>query len=287
MATGFQGLLSRGLLSASSRLGRSFATTETPFLYRFKAKRLKWKKRHYNEVLIMADRRKLLETLQEVIDAPGKQFPKPFWEVLSKRCIKSMHLLEPLELAIVARAFDVHQPELRKDMDVFPSLAAQVRDSRSFVPGMAIIALSEIFPRRLRHKEEVAELMKLFARRAANCMWEIPVDAAVSLIEELAASGVKDAALCRRVAKKLQIRLTSDLWEPNLGLLGQAAAALAAQDFRDVELFRSLVESAARCLEGSDGSADRASGRAVLDSLEVLKLELPEAEPLRKALEVT
>ena len=31
--------------------------------------------------------------------------------------------------------------------------------------------------------------------------------------EELAASGVKDAALCRRVAKKLQVRLTSDLWE--------------------------------------------------------------------------
>lgn len=59
------------------------ASTEGPFLYRYKAKRITWKKRHYNEVLIMADRRKLLETLQDVIE--GGEWPTAFWEVLAKR----------------------------------------------------------------------------------------------------------------------------------------------------------------------------------------------------------
>ncbi|CAE7453936.1 eryA [Symbiodinium natans] len=267
----------------------TFASTEGPFLYRFKAKRLTWKKRHYNEVLVMADRRKLMETLQEVIDSPDKEFPRPFWEVLSKRCIKSMHLLEPLELAILARAFDLHQPDLHKSMDIFQPLATQVRSSCSFVPGMAVIALTQILPRRLRStKEELADLMRFFSRRAADCMWEIPLDFAVRLLQELSASGVNDAALCRRVSQKLQARLRQDalagLPQNLLGLPGRAAAAMADQDFRDLELFRCLVDAAARGLEGPDVVEAQNSARAVLKGVAWLKLELPEAQALEEAL---
>eukprot|EP00439_Symbiodinium_sp_Y106_P075354 s988_g14.t3 len=276
------------------RMDRTFATTDGPFLYRFKAKRLKWKKRHYNEVLVMADRRKLLETLQEVIDTPSKDFPKAFWEVLSKRCLKSLHLLEPMELAIVARAFDVHEPKLHRKLDVFQPLAAQVRSS-TVVPGMAVLALTEILPRRLQgtKEDELAEIMRFLARCAADCMWEIPVQSAVVLLKGLAATGVRDAALCRRVSQKLQARLRhSSSLGP--GLLGRAATAMAEQDFRDLELFRSLVDAAARQLQGGghEGAEPRAeaetSARAVLEGVAWLRLELPEAQALDKTLrEVT
>lgn len=280
----FRGLLGRTLAPAFCR---TFATTDGPFLYRFKAKRLKWKKRHYNEVLVMADRRKLLETLQEVIDTPSKDFPKAFWEVLSKRCLKSLHLLEPTELAIVARAFDVHEPSLHRRLDVFQPLAAQVRSS-TVVPGIAVLALSEILPRRLQgaKEEELAEIMRFFARCAADCMWEIPLESAVVLLKGLAASGVRDAALCRRVSQKLQARLRhgSSL---RAGLLGRAATAMADQDFRDLELFRCLVDAAARGLEGQEEelrAEAETSARAVLQGVAWLRLELPEAQALDKTL---
>ncbi|CAE7807043.1 eryA [Symbiodinium sp. CCMP2456] len=287
----FRGFLGRILAPTWCR---TFATTDGPFLYRFKAKRLKWKKRHYNEVLVMADRRKLLETLQEVIDTPSKDFPKAFWEVLSKRCLKSLHLLEPMELAILARAFDVHEPKLHRKLDVFQPLAAQVRSS-TVVPGIAVLALTEILPRRLQGtKEELAEIMRFFARCAADCMWEIPLESAVVLLKGLAASGVRDAALCRRVSQKLQARLRHG-WSLRPGLLGRAATAMADQDFRDLELFRCLLNAAARGLEGLAASQEEelraeaeTSARAVLQGVALLRLELPEAQALDKTLrEVT
>ena len=160
----------------------------------------------------MADRRKLLETLQAVRHSPHSPSPQCRVEELTSgshrlagarvsqtllggalqeapclslilstarlgfvRCIKSMHLFEPLELAIVARAFDVHEPgsdglpatgatlllrgqssgrpstssrllpsrpaNLRESAKAFPgfsgltALTRQVRDSRSFARG--------------------------------------------------------------------------------------------------------------------------------------------------------
>ena len=53
--------------------------------------------------------------------------PKLLSSGVQIRCIKSMHLLEPLELAILARAFDLHQPDLHKSMDIFQPLATQAR----------------------------------------------------------------------------------------------------------------------------------------------------------------
>ena len=51
-------------------------------------------------------------------------------------------------------------------------------------------------------------------------------------LEGLSAAGLRDAALCRRVARKVLLAEAS---------VGRAAGALAAQGHRDVELFRRLA----------------------------------------------
>jgi len=64
----------------------------------------------------------------------------------------------------------------------------------------------------------------------------------------------------------------------------------ASADFRDLELFRSLVDAAARQLQGGghEGAEPRAeaetSARAVLEGVAWLRLELPEAQALDKTL---
>eukprot|EP00434_Breviolum_minutum_P001499 symbB.v1.2.001322.t1/scaffold57.1/size370615/31 len=250
-----------------------YASTEGPFL-RYKAKNITWKKRHYNEVLIMADRRKLLEALQDVIESPGRKYPRAFWEILSKRCLKSMHLLEPVELSIVARAFDIHQPKLRPELDIYRPMAVQVLNSRSAVPGLAVIVLADILPRHLKTQDESRDLLSFLARRATDVMWEIPIEYA-----ELSKTGAQDAALCRRIAKKLQVHLPDD----DDVLPGRAASVFAAQDYRDLELFRRLSTVATSAVQGQTANANE-SAQQVLDGAEKLAIDIEEASALRSAL---
>jgi len=289
------GLLSRQpTVGALTETKRAFGSTEGPFLGKKPGSwDLKDKKKHFNEVLIMADRRKLLETVQELLDEPGPERPKAFWEILARRCQQSLHLLNMLELAMVARAFDAHEPKLRKELDVFAPLAMQVRNARD-VPGLAVIVLSDVLPRRMRApKEEVAEVMRCLARRAADVMWEIPPTYAVKLIKALSDAGVSDTPLCSRVARKLQMLLQhgSPQALPSKDL-GVAAAAFAAQGFRDLELFKSLAEAVVEALQTMDSWQPNALADAeqaawqVLESLDVLGIQgLEEAKSLRRALD--
>ncbi|CAK9064376.1 Erythronolide synthase, partial [Durusdinium trenchii] len=263
------------------------ASTEGPFLYRYKAKRITWRKRHYNEVLIMADRRKLLETLQDIIDFRGKEFPTAFWEVLAKRCLKSMHLFEPLELSILARAFD--RPDMAGSRrDVFGPMAAQVLASRHVVPGPAVTVFAKILPRRLK-EDNARDLLKFLARRAAEVMWEIPMHNAVALLEELSKAGEQDSALCRRVAAKIGALLPSEYYfieQNDAALPGRAALAFAAQGHRNLLLFQHLADVALKHLQGSQPAIDSVqSAQKVLDSMEQLDIETHEASSLRSALE--
>lgn len=273
---------------------RAFGSTEGPFLGRKPGSwDLKEKKKHFNEVLIMADRRKLLETVQDLLDEPGQQRPKAFWEILAKRCQQTLHLLNMLELAMVARAFDVHEPKLRKELDVFAPLAAQVRNARD-APGLAVIVLSDVLPRRMRApKEEKAEVMRCLARRAADVMWEIPAPHAVKLIKALSDAGVCDTPLCSRIARKLRMLLQQGSSQAvPLNDLGVAAVAFAAQGHRDLELFRSLADAAAEAFQTLDSwqlnalaDAEKAAWQ-VLESLDVLDIkDIEEAKSLRRALD--
>eukprot|EP00930_Biecheleria_cincta_P003541 TRINITY_DN104480_c0_g1_i1.p1 TRINITY_DN104480_c0_g1~~TRINITY_DN104480_c0_g1_i1.p1 ORF type:complete len:345 (+),score=101.71 TRINITY_DN104480_c0_g1_i1:52-1086(+) len=287
------GWLSGPTVGALTETKRAFGSTEGPFLGRKPDSwDLKDKKKHFNEVLIMADRRKLLETVQDLLDEIGQERPKAFWEILAKRCQQSLHLLNVLELAMVARAFDAHEPKLRKELDIFAPLAMQVRNARD-VPGLAVIVLSDVLPRQMRApKEEVAEVMRCLARRAADVMWEIPPVHAVKLIKALSDAGVNDVSLCSRVARKLRMLLQHGSSQALPAKdLGVAAAAFAAQDFRDLELFKSLAEAVAAALQTMDSwqpsaleDAEKAAWQ-VLESLDVLDIKgLEEAKLLRRAL---
>lgn len=227
----------------------------------------------------MADRRKLLETLQDVIDSRRREFPAAFWEILSKRCLKSMHLLEPLELSILARAFDVHKPQLAPFLNVYRPMAVQVINSKSPVPGLAISVLTDILPRRL-DKDQSRDLLRCLARRAADVMWEIPAEHAVKLLEELSKFGLQDASLCRRVAKKVQVYLSAGPGRGHDDLPGRVASAFAAQDYRDLELFRHLATMATDGLD-SGASWAEVSARQVLQSAEKLEIDIDEVSALR------
>eukprot|EP00933_Yihiella_yeosuensis_P069032 TRINITY_DN7513_c1_g5_i1.p1 TRINITY_DN7513_c1_g5~~TRINITY_DN7513_c1_g5_i1.p1 ORF type:complete len:323 (-),score=59.75 TRINITY_DN7513_c1_g5_i1:363-1331(-) len=292
------------LLSTSSRalpfeLGRrNFGSTDGPFL--LKKPKFKDKKKHYGEVLVMADRRKLLETIQDVIDSPSTRYPDAFWQILAKRSIQSAHLLRPLELAIIAKAFHLHSPKLHRDLDVYPHIASQVRTATS-VPGLAVIVFAEILPQRLRvAQDEITQLMQTLGRRAADVMWEIPVGHAIRILQALSVAGVQDRALCSRIAQKVSVQLESfpisldeDEEKSSQSLkpedLGRAASSFASQGHRDLELFKGLAGALSKLI--SDRSAvtgrtatEEASGK-LLESLDMLGIDdLEEAEPLRQAL---
>jgi len=221
----------------------------------------------------MADIRKLLETAQEVLSQPSREFPKPFWEVLAKRCIQSMHLLKPMELAIISRTFDVHNVELKPRYDVYHPIAEQARCSKHF-PGLAVLVLAEVLPRKLdAEKADLNGLLKMLGRQAADVMWELSVSHAVRVLEALTVAGIRDAPLCSRVARKLAAQLEVR-GAVRLEDLAAAASAFAGQDHRDLPLLLSIADATAVLCEEALSSDDAAkASRRVLDALEQLGVD--------------
>ncbi|CAK0885157.1 unnamed protein product [Prorocentrum cordatum] len=252
-------------------------TTDGPF--RHLKPRFTEKKKHFNEVLVLADRVKLLETAQDVLNEPERQFPRPFWEVMAKRCIQSMHLFRPLELAIVTRMFDVHQPGIRSGLDVYGHAATQAQEA-SGIPGHALLVLSDVFPRRLKSPAKLRDVMAHLGREAADALWELSAAHAVRVLGAVGSAGVRDPALCGRVAAKLWAQLQAEPGALELEDLAGAAAALAAQEHRDVPLLRELAARTAQLCAASPAGAEAARG--VLGSLAALGVE-PAPEALQAA----
>eukprot|EP00928_Gymnodinium_smaydae_P085972 TRINITY_DN6972_c0_g1_i1.p1 TRINITY_DN6972_c0_g1~~TRINITY_DN6972_c0_g1_i1.p1 ORF type:complete len:354 (+),score=72.18 TRINITY_DN6972_c0_g1_i1:128-1063(+) len=263
---------------------RCFGTTDGPF--RHLKPRFTERKKHYNEVLVMADRRKLLETAQDLLaEVPG-EVPKPraFWEVLSKRCVQSMHLLAPLEVAIVLRALDNHGIQLR-GADVFAAAAPCVESARE-VPGHAVAVFADIFPRRL-HSASPVELQRLLAhvgRCAADALWELSPRHAADLLGSLTAAGVRDSALSARVARKVLFRLQAeaqgeaapaDPQDPDVEPFGPeelaaVAETMVGQEHRDLPLLRALAQ---RIVEGPASAETAACAARVLASFRALQVD--------------
>eukprot|EP00927_Polykrikos_kofoidii_P033460 TRINITY_DN2828_c0_g1_i1.p1 TRINITY_DN2828_c0_g1~~TRINITY_DN2828_c0_g1_i1.p1 ORF type:complete len:365 (-),score=72.94 TRINITY_DN2828_c0_g1_i1:38-1132(-) len=262
--------------------GRSFSTTDGPFKY-YKGKTDTFKKnrkKHYNEVLVFADRRKLLEVAQDLLNGALRDEVKPaFWEIYAKRCIKSMHLLTPLEIAIVLRSFDVYDVQLR-GADVFAAAASFVRASKE-VSGQAVVVLVDVFSRRLKvPREEMQDLLEHLGRQAANAMWEITPRGAVDILSTMSAVGAQDSALSARVARKvlMQLDVPGVLALEDLPV---AAQAMAAQNHRDVDLLRGIAtrietipmhEDAHAAAAVEDAVRSEAAGR-ILASLEALEFD--------------
>lgn len=246
------------------------------------------RKKHFNEVLVMGDRRKLLETAQDMISEAGRVFPKPFLEVFSKRCIRSMHLFSACEMAIIARALDVHDVNV-PGIDVYGPLATRVLKltaPREGMPGVAISVFADVLPRRLLYfsPEEKTDLLRALGKCASKAMWEIEPAYAVHLLRNLTNAGVRDTALCRRVARKVVVHLDFP-GALELHDIADAATVFAIQKHRDLELFAGLAARAAKdCQEyvSPDGAAAAA---AVLDAFTGLEIEMEAAstEELRRA----
>jgi len=203
------------------------------------------KKKHYSEVLVMANRRKLLETAQDLLNEVDRQFPRPFWEVFSKRCIRSMHLLEPLEVAMVVRALDAHDVQLR-GYDVYAVAAPRIRASQQ-VPGTAVVVLADVLPRRLfLPRDELADLLRHLGRCAADVMWEMAPRHAVAVLDTLSSAGVRDPALSTRVARKLlaQLQSPSEAAPISAQEVTTAAQAFVGQGHRDLDLLQALARLA-------------------------------------------
>lgn len=223
------------------------------------------RKKHYNEVLVMADRRKLLETAQEVVDVPGTKLSRAFWEVFGKRCVKSMHLFQPLELAIVARAFDVHDVNL-DGVNVFGTIAERALVSED-VPGLAAFVLIDVFSRRLVvAKHEVKLLLASLGRHAANRLYELSAAHALHVVAALAAADVSDVSLRNRVAKKATVQIET----LDMDHLAKAAEVFAKQKHRDLQLFTAISERAMHLDSGS--AADAVAAKTVLDAYAALRI---------------
>lgn len=285
LSAGERFLLARGPLDfpAGPLAGCRWASTDGPF--RALKPNFVDRKKHYNELLIFADRRKVMETAQEVLGAPGKEFPFAFWEVWAKRCNQSVHLLNPLELAMVARAFDMHNVKLRRELDVYHRIATQARASSGF-PAIAVLVMLDVLPRRLKVvKAELEELLRLLSRRAVEVMWEFSALQALTVLEAITAAGIRDEVLCGRVAAKLMAHLQGP---PEAALrveeLARAAAAMAGQEHRDLGLLRCLAERAAALVDQEEPApAGAAAAGGLLESFAALGIEGPPAALERAA----
>mmetsp|Transcript_17695 Transcript_17695/g.28752 ORF Transcript_17695/g.28752 Transcript_17695/m.28752 type:complete len:303 (+) Transcript_17695:64-972(+) len=257
------------------RTSRAGVSTDGP--WRHLRPNIVEKKKHYGRVLVTADRRKILETAQDVLNEPDKHYGGRFWEVMSKRSIRSMHLFQPLELAILARAFDHHDVQM-KGLNVFKAIGDQARTTTSAFPGLAVLVMVDVLSRRLCTSDGkpwhgTADLMQRLGRHASSSMWELHCEHAVRVLEVLSALDIKDASLCLRVAAKV----ANEMDGLSLKILGKAAVAFAGQGHRDVKLMRGIAEKASElCADGKD--ANEASARQVVESLVALEIEdVPEA----------
>mmetsp|Transcript_28468 Transcript_28468/g.78438 ORF Transcript_28468/g.78438 Transcript_28468/m.78438 type:complete len:306 (+) Transcript_28468:73-990(+) len=261
-----------GTLVSSDGQRRSIGT-DGP--YRHLKPRFVERKKHFNEVLVTGDRRKLLETAQDVLNDRGLEFYRPFWEVFAKRCIRSMALFTPLEVAIVLRAFDVHSIQF-KALDVYAAAVPHIRAARK-IPGHAIVTFVDVLPRRWRvQKEELKELLVHLGCRAADVMWEIAPRHAARLLESLAAAGVRDAALSTRVARKLLLTI-GDPGALDTQDLGVIAGALVGHAHRDLELLQGLARRVVEHCEGHPSEEGIAVAIRILESFHALEVDdIPE-----------
>lgn len=259
-----------GASSWALRVSRAGVSTDGP--WRNLRPKITEKKKHYGRVLVTGDRRKILETAQDVLNEPGKHYGGRFWEVMSKRSIQSMHLFQPLELAILARTFDHHDVQM-KGLNVYKAIGDQVRTTTAAFPGLAVLVLVDVLSKRLctsngKPWQGTPELIQRLGRLASSCMWELHTEHAVRVLEVLSTFQIKDAALCVRVAAKVEAQLDG----LRLETLAEAANAFAGQGHRDLNLLRGIAErSAELCVELNAENEPQA--RRVVESLVALEIE--------------
>jgi len=256
----------------SARTRRTFATSDGPFRHMKVKFTDRNRKKNYNEVLVTGDVKKLVDTAQDMLQEHGsKVVPDPVWKQYAKRCVASMHLLKPLELAIIARCFDAYDIDLKgAEFNVFGSLAKQLRETaaQKDFPGLAVLVLADVVARRLQNgKNSKEELLDLLGRKACQCMWELSPSNAVEVLTSVTSAGALHPTLCTRVARKVQ----SQLETLPLGVLAKTAKALAAQEHRDLSLLQGIAHRV--CAEGKGYPHSQQCAEDVLSAFQQLDID--------------
>jgi len=211
-----------------------------------------------------------MDTAQEAICEPDKEYPTAFWSILARRCIKSMHLFDAFELAIIARAFDVHSVNVQ-GVNIYRSISEHTPLAGNYT-GATIVILVDVLSRRFHYaKVELNSLMAFLGKQAKNVMWELSPGHAVKILSALTSAGVKDPALCSRVANKLRCQLDA----LNMIELRDAAVGFAGQEFRDVHIMQDIARQVG--LMSSSSPTDEHVLDAVKKSFDTLGIsQVPE-----------
>jgi len=237
LSLGNTGALSNNNSSLGSTLSvRSFSTTDGPF--RHIKPRFVDRKRRYESVLVTASVKTLMQAAESCISDPLKKRSTGFWEILVKRSIASIPLMNQLELGLIGRALDVceeygpsHLPKLRKEFA--REVAKHFRlGGKSEPSGHGVVLLVNLLaPVDAKATEQVISRMPLL-------MWDLSVRDLAYVVNKCVNHDIScDLQSTRRMAMKasaLRERMSVD------DLL-TFLRAFVKWEFRDVDTFNLLA----------------------------------------------
>eukprot|EP00397_Hematodinium_sp_SG-2012_P064894 GEMP01092812.1.p1 GENE.GEMP01092812.1~~GEMP01092812.1.p1 ORF type:complete len:291 (+),score=54.53 GEMP01092812.1:45-875(+) len=215
---------------------RSFSTTDGPFKYL--KPRFVDRKRRYEDVLITGSVKTLLRAVESCIADPSKQRSKAFWEILTKRCIKSVSLMNYLELGMIGRAFQVAEiqgPKYLKDLKTqfAQEVAKHIRlGGEGRVSGHgALLMVDLLAPVDAKATHEVVT-------NFPSLMWEMSVKDLAFVVETCAANNV---AIDRQTVRRISMKVCAMRETLSIDELRSFVRAFVRWEYRDVRTFTPLA----------------------------------------------
>jgi len=245
---------------------RTFSTTDGPF--RHIKPRFVDRKRRYESVLVTASVKTLMQAAESCIIDPMKQRSTGFWEILVKRSIASIPLMNQLELGLIGRALDVgeefgpkHLPRLREEFA--KEVAKHFRlGGKSSPSGQGIVLLVNLLaPVDAKATLQVVSRMPLL-------MWDLSVRDLAFVVNKCVQHDIScDLQSTRRMAMKVSALRERMSTEDLLVFL----RAFVKWGFRDVDTFNLVaLEVMSRNL------GDEAVQKEIASSFQTLSIIPPE-----------
>lgn len=117
--------------------------TDSPFRRLRADKALKLERKHYQKVLLFGDPAKLVSTAESLIRQPDQPVTPAFWKIFGQRVTDSLHLLNAIDLSLIAKAF-----ETQDNRQFFVMVAEFCATTKIENPG-ALLLLTEVLASKL------------------------------------------------------------------------------------------------------------------------------------------
>ncbi|CEM18599.1 unnamed protein product [Vitrella brassicaformis CCMP3155] len=224
----------------------------------------------YQNVLVNADVRHLVQTAEKLLVDVGTKKKRAFWEIFSKRAKLSMHLLQPLDMAIIGRAFDEHD----KDTGVFQEMAAMIPLRITRFDGLSLVAMADLLSRRAK---KAMDTFRSLCSHLPNVMHQLSLNDIVQLLFALDRVDHIDRTVCRRVSRKVAARLSHPETKTQVeaATIAGLAAAFALHQYRSHPLYRLIARRAVMLADEFDtpslGRLFHAFNSLSLDSVEMIE----------------